>query len=149
MKKRALGLSGKAAMEEGAEVLEGGTDERKSRVVRHKRNSFGDTGTSPARSPSRRRPASLLLLLLLFYSLVPPSRPFWPRDPVLFYWFMGFFSRGPPSRTSERADCESSLLLSSADALDSHTLWRERNGRGERGARERERERAKRKREEQ
>lgn len=50
MKKRALELSGKATAARGGGGGEqrGGkeADERKSRVVRHKRNSFGDTGTS-------------------------------------------------------------------------------------------------------
>ena len=49
-------------------------------------------------------PSPLLLPLLPLSRPFRPSRPFWPRDPVLFYWFMGFFSRGPPSRTSEKAD---------------------------------------------
>lgn len=140
MKKRALGLSGKAVMEEGAGVLEGGTDERKSRVVRHKRNSFGDTGTSPARSPAASLSSSSSFLLAC------PSLPtLLAQRPVLFYWFMGFFSRGPPSRTSERADCESFLLLSSTDALGLSI----RSGEKEMREREKEIERAKGKREEQ
>lgn len=55
---------------------------------------------------------------------VPPSRPLWPRDLVLFYWFMGFFSRGPPSRTSERADCESPLFSLPPTPTPARTLMR-------------------------
>ena len=54
-------------------------------MVRHKRNSFGDTFGRGMRP------------------LVGPSTPLAQR-PMLFYWFMGFFSREPPSHTSERAD---------------------------------------------
>lgn len=85
VKKRALGLSGKAATEERegrSEGWEREADERKSRVVRHKRNSFGDTGTSPSLpSPPRSLVSSFLLSLV---SSSPPSL-FWPRDPARFF----------------------------------------------------------------
>lgn len=118
MKKRALELSGKATAAQGwGGGQRGGkeADERKSRVVRHKRNSFGDTGTSLSCSLRS-------LLRLPSSSHLHLSRLPWPRDPVLFYWFMGFFSRGPPSRTSERADCESPLF--SLPPIRSRTLAR-------------------------
>lgn len=111
MKKRALGLSGKAAMEEGTKVLEREQTKENHAWFVIRGIPLAILEPLPLALPPPR------CLLLLFYSLVPPSRPFWPRDPVLFYWFMGFFSRGPPSRTSERADCESSLLLSSTNAF--------------------------------
>lgn len=64
---------------------------------------------------------------------------------MLFYWFMGFFSRGPPSRTSERADCESSLLLSSTNALGlscalARKKWGEREKEKEKEKRRKEKE---------
>lgn len=124
MKKCALELSGKAtAAQGGGGGQRGGkeADERKSRVVRHKRNSFGDTGTSLS--------CSLLRLLRLpSSSHLHLSRLPWPRDPVLFYWFMGFFSRGPPSRTSERADCESPLFSLPPIRSDSRAHFVEKAG---------------------
>lgn len=142
MKKRALGLSGKAVMEEGAGVLEGEQTKENHAWFVIRGIPLAILEPLPLALPPPR-----CLLLLLFYSPVPPSHPFWPRDPVLFYWFMGFFSRGPPSRTSERADCESFLLLSSTNALGLSI----RSGEKEMREREREKEieRAKGKREEQ
>lgn len=47
---------------------------------------------------------------------------------MLFYWFMGFFSRGPPSRTSERADCESPLFSLPPIRSDSRAHFVEKAG---------------------
>lgn len=147
MKKRALGLSGKAAMEEGVEALGGGTDERKSRVVRHKRNSFGDTGTSPA--PALPPPRLLLLLLLFYSSVLLPPVPSGPETPCFFTGLWDFF------HADRRVVHQRGLTVSRLSFFlpptrsDSHALWRERNGRKRKREREKEIERAKRKREEQ
>lgn len=99
-------------------------------MVRHKRNSFGDTGTSLS--------CSLCSLFFFPTCSVHLSRLPWPKDPVLFYWFMGFFSRGPPSRTSERADCESPLFSLPPIRSDPHKRSVEKGGERQK---ERERER--------
>lgn len=62
---------------------------------------------------------------------------------MLFYWFMGFFSRGPPSRTSERADCESPLFSLPSIRSDSHARSRKQE-KERKKERERERERGER-----
>lgn len=67
VKKRALGLLGKAAMEEGAEVLEG--DQTKENHAWFVIRGIPLAILEPL-------PPLRLLLLLLFYSLVPLSHPF-------------------------------------------------------------------------
>lgn len=88
MKKHALGLSGEAATlmgDGGGGRVEGKGAERKSRVVRHKRNSFGDTGTSPSCSHC------LVLFFLFFSTRSSLPVPSGPETPCFFTGLWDFF----------------------------------------------------------
>lgn len=97
MKKRALGLSGKAVMEEGAGVLEGEQTKENHAWFVIRGIPLAILEPLPLALPPPR-----CLLLLLFYSPVPPSHPFWPRETRAFLLVYGiFFTRTAESYIRE------------------------------------------------
>lgn len=79
-----------------------GEDERKSRVVRHKRNSFGDTGTSSPFLPLLASPSSPLVSI--------PLDPSNSEIPCFFTGLWDFFHAG--RRVVHQRGLTASLLFS-------------------------------------